>query len=60
MSPWLKGLLITGGVLLVAGATAAVVCAYNEDQEIHKTNKKFRIFPLLSDDELAYLDPYRN
>jgi hypothetical protein len=53
MSPWLKGLLLAGGAILVAGATAVAVTAFHENKEIHKTNKKFRIFPLLSDEEVA-------
>ncbi len=56
----MAGLLIAGGVVLVAGATAMVVSEYHTDKEIHRPNKKFRIYPLLSDDEVADLDPYKN
>jgi hypothetical protein len=49
----LKGLLVVGGIALVAGVTAVAVSAYHEDKDIHKTNKKFRLYPLLSDNEVA-------
>ena len=51
---------MVGGIALVAGATALAVNEYHEDKEIHKTNKKFKIFPLLSDAEVAAQDPYKS
>jgi hypothetical protein len=46
--------------VLVAGITAIAVTEYHENKEIHKPNKKFKIYPLLSDEEVANLDPYKN
>lgn len=51
--------MIAGGLVLAAGITAVVVNEYHSDKEIHKTNKKFKVYPLLSDSEVEDLDPYK-